>query len=143
MSNETHSFIQRYSLLILVIGIVILLVGVVNIGLNASFVNRAAVSEGTVLRVSYDPGMYDSAHYDTTVEFMTSEGQLVRFEQPFEETNVGDKVKVLYNPSNPSEARIYGNWQFWGWWSLITVTAVVVIFVGLWGCLSKRKSHSE
>ena len=119
--------------------------GVINIALNASFVNRASVAEGTVLEVKYSPPVAenDEGHYLTTVEFITNEGQLVRFEQPFEVTHAGDTVKVLYNPSNPSEVRIYGVWQFWGWWSLIVAVGLVVFFVGLWGWLSKRKSQRE
>jgi hypothetical protein len=145
MSNETGTLIQKYSLIIVVIGIAILLVGVIKLGLNASFVNRAVATEGTVLEVVYrSPEVeYDVGDYMTKVEFRTSEGQLIRFTQPFSEVHVGDTVQVLYNLSNPSEVRIYGAWQFWGWWTLIASNGAVIFIIGLWGWLGRRKLQKE
>jgi hypothetical protein len=129
---------------ILIFGVFLLVLGCTMPILNASSVNRMEVAEGTVLKVSYVAGYYGAPdYYDTKVEFLTSEGQSVQFRDSNDETNVGDKVKVVYNPSKPSEARIYRYQLFWGWWPPVVFVGAVLFILGLWGWLSELKSQKK
>ena len=151
MSGEGRSLlkdrIRKRYLFFLIPGILLLLLGLVTIALNASFVNRAMATEGIVVEVEVvhaPPKWGNDVDYNVIVEFRTTKGLLVRLEEKdFFKTYVGDKVKVFYNPSNPFEAMIYTAWWFWGAWSLIAFLGAASFVAGLWGWLSKRKSQRE
>ncbi len=150
MSNETRSSIKdrirgRY-LFLLIPGILFLLLGLVTIALTIYFVNSAVATEGTVVEAWSVPSgsLYkDSYDYYAKVEFRTSGGKLVRFEEKYFIAHVGDKVKVLYDPSNQFEPRVYTVWWFWGVWSLLAAFGAACFVAGLWGWISKRKLQKE
>lgn len=139
--EEKESGMGYKPIIILVIGLFSLLVGGAKLILNGNFVSSAVATEGTVVGLSREVNVAPGGDFDTylIVEFRTSEGELVRFEDQGPPVAVGDKVDVLYNPVNPSQSRVKDFWKLWGWWLFaFGVGAAMVI----WG-ISRLRSKQE
>ena len=94
-----------------------------------SFINNSIVSEGVVIEYT-DTGSSDDEIASAVIEFITGDGEIIRFDDHYMSMpSKGDNVKVLYNPMNPSEARIYKWLSFWSWDVLmlgIGIPAIVI-----------------
>lgn len=148
MVNETRGSIRdRVSIvypLLLIPGALLLLSGLVAIYWYMSFENRGVITKGTVIEVEYVPvlSVEDSSYYNAIVEFRTTDGQLVRFKEKHYEAHVGNKVDVLYDPSNPSEVMVYSSGYMYIW-SILASFGAGFLFFALWGWLGKRKSQRQ
>ena len=107
-------------LVILIVGLFFLLVGGVKLAFTGIFISSAMSAEGTVIELSREVNVAPGGDFDTylIVEFHTNEGQLVSFKDDGPAVDVGDKVEVLYDPANPSQARVRDFWKLWGWFLL-------------------------
>lgn len=119
--------------------------GVYFIVMNINFMNRTVATEGIVVQHRILPSTddYGTHDYISVVEFRTSEGELITFEDGSVDVSIGKKVKVRYDPSNPSDARIYSVSNYWVLPSIFAVGSAVLFIIGLWGWFSKRKSERE
>ena len=148
MSIETmSSFRDRTSTvynLLLIPGAFLLIVGLVAIYWYISFESVGVVTEGTVVEVEFEPSLSieSSGYYNAIVEFRTNEGQLVRFKEKNFKTYVGNKIKVLYDPSNPSEAMMYSTLYIWIW-TILSSFGAGFLGLGLWGWVNKLKSQRK
>jgi hypothetical protein len=147
--DETQRDVKNYPFIFVIGGILFLLGGMAQIAINISFMNRIVAAEGTVVEISYQPHVpifdQDNKEYDESyiIEFRTTEGQSITFQDGNVNVSIGDKVKVLYYPSKPSDARIYTVSNFWVWPTLMALVGAMIFIMGLWGWISKRKSQRE
>jgi len=125
-------------IVMLLCGLFCLLLTGVKLTSTAIHVNNALVTDGIVTGISREANVAGN-DFDTylMVEFSTSESELVRFKDIGPPVDIGDKVEVLYNPVNPSDARIRDFWQLWGWWSLYFGVSAGMTIWGLTKLLSK------
>lgn len=128
---------------IIIAGIFFFVFGVCFIVGNINFMNRTVATEGTVVQHKILPSTddYGTHDYISVVEFRTSEGELITFEDGL--VSVGQKVQVRYNPSSPSNARIYTISNFWIGPSLCAVISAWLLIFVLWSRFSKSKSDRE
>jgi hypothetical protein len=93
-----------------------------------SFINNSVVTEGIV--VGYKETNDEDDIASAIIEFNTRDGETIRFDDHYLSTPSKDEeVKVLYNPTNPSEARIYKWLSLWSWDVLmlgIGIPAIVI-----------------
>lgn len=136
--RETGNGYQYIGLLL--VGIVFVLVSGVKLTLTGIHTNNAVATEGTVIGVSKEVNVASGGDLDTylTVEFSTGDGELIQFKDRGPSAVVGDKVEVLYNPENQSEARIRDFWQLWGVLSLFLVGGAAIIGWSLCKIISNR-----
>jgi hypothetical protein len=101
----------------------LLLIGVLTVGFGVHwtyvrmrFAKTALMAHGRVVDIKY--GMMTSGflgaigstgtrdRYQAVIEFTTKKGELISFRPPASgiEPNLDERVEVLYNPENPSEA---------------------------------------
>ncbi len=106
-------------------GIAFSILGVKALVNSRHFLANATAATGTVTdihRVIQD----NEPSYYPIVEFVTLRERVVRFEA--DESNadlqVGDSIKILYDPANPQEARVDTWFSRWG-------GAIVMLCVGL------------
>ena len=131
----------------IILGIPFLVFSTYSLLMSVNFVNRTVATEGTVVQHRILPGTddYGTHDYIPVVEFRTNEGQSITFEDGSVAISVGEKVQVRYNPSNPSDARIYSIINFWVGPSTFAVGSAVFSSIGLWGLINKftlkRKSR--
>ena len=148
VSQQSNTDIERESgngyqyIGLLVVGILFLLVSGIKLTSTGILVHNSLVTDGTVVNISREANVAGN-DFDTylTVEFGATEGELVRFKDKGPAVDVGDKVNILYNPANPSEARIRDSWQLWGVWSLFLGVGAVMALWGLIKLRSKRDAQ--
>jgi hypothetical protein len=123
--------------------IVVLLVGLpfLGIGLYEAYKSGRALQtygriEGTITGNSYiiDPEDNSGAYYPN-VTFQPEDSRPVRFTDGVgtypARYNVGDKVAVLYNPSDPSDARINSWFRLWTAPIILTIVGAAPLLVNL------------
>jgi Protein of unknown function (DUF3592) len=104
-----------------------------------SFLKGATATGGRVAAVVQEKRKR-TARYFTDVEFQTASGQRVQFrpvlstDQPAFE--VGEAVPVLYNPANPTAARVNEYWHLRFWPIFLLVVGGVMAFIGVWVVIS-------
>jgi hypothetical protein len=118
------------------IGILALAAGAVFTVLTARFVAGSERAEGTVVdRVRSVDEEDDSVSFYPVVRFTTAAGRTVRFESNVSTSDeIGDEVEVLYDPDDPTDARLSGFLNVWGFSLIfagigavfITVSAVIL-----------------
>jgi hypothetical protein len=114
-----------------VIGAVILIVGIVMLIRERSFLHGAETAEGTVIGTNptstTDSEGLSSMNYHAVVQF-TSAGKTVQFMDPLGTDpptyREGDTVKVRYDPSDPDHAQISSALRQWG------LSAFLIVFGG-------------
>ena len=148
MGIETmSSFRDRTSTVynfLLIPGAFLFILGLVGIYWYISFESVGVVTEGTVVEVGFEPSLSieSSGYYNAIVEFRTNEGQLVRFKEGDFKTYVGNKIKVLYDPSNPSKAMMYSTLYIWVW-SILASFGAGVLGLVVSGWVNKLKSQRK
>jgi len=133
----------RWLLLLASIGLLLLGVGIVAAGVHNLVDNLRPLSaasrraDGAVIRIeSVTSGSGSEQHtsYEPVVRFLTAREQVVVFTSSTGSShNVGDSVKVRYDPNHPDRARLDSVWdRVWG-----AVGAVVLLLCSLvvmyWG----------
>lgn len=110
---------QRFKIVFFTIaGVCLLLIGAFIAFYEQSFINRAAVAPGVVVRQDYG-----GSH--VTVGFTTAAGETIEYPQSVMNGGyeAGDRVEVLYDPQRPRTAAINTFGELRG-------TAVSVILIG-------------
>ena len=110
---------------------------------NLTFFLKAEAAEGTVseqFRRIDTSG--EDVHNDSwgRVKFITEDGRTITFEEPFD-PRVGHKVTVLYEASNPSNARMYQISQFWVGPGIWLPPGIALFVAGLRSWLKRVKSE--
>ncbi|NOZ23424.1 MAG: DUF3592 domain-containing protein [Planctomycetes bacterium] len=103
-----------------------------------AFIARAKSAEGTVTGFDRWEGsstdLSDDIKY-AVVTFTTSDGKEVRFKGPSQEWSssykTGDKVKVLYDPEKPDDAKIKSFMGLWFASSMLCGVGFCMVFVPL------------
>jgi hypothetical protein len=124
--------------LFLGVGVLIFVVGAV-IGVFAyRFIAGSEEADGTVidLKESYD-SQDDTTVYYPIVRFTTAEGRTVEFESNVSSSHdVGDRVEVLYDPDDPTDARLSGFFNLW--FGSLAFGAVGIGFVAIGAYIVRR-----
>jgi len=124
-------------IIIFFVGFIILVFCGVKITSLTNFYRNAESSYGIVLSERWVYGWPEVLAEEretrmVTVQFRTLDsGQWVNFEVGTDKLRLGEKVKVLYNPANPTQNEIEG-WRGYSWWYF--PIAVGIAFV-IWGFL--------
>jgi hypothetical protein len=96
---------------------------------NTAFLERAITTEGTVVDLVVNRSS-DSRSYSPVVEFVSQEGRLVEFVSQTgsnpPDYSRGERVGVLYLPSEPKQAKINDFFSLWG--GLLVVGGLGLIF---------------
>jgi len=112
----------------LLVGLPFLIIGLSEVYKAGQTVSGYAVAQGTVVDNVYRPFAEGGAAYTPVVEFPVSDGRLIPFTDGIgtipPEYEVGMHVKVLYDPNNVQEARVYS-------WKRIWFAPVFISFIGL------------
>ncbi|MFQ5933620.1 MAG: DUF3592 domain-containing protein [Dehalococcoidia bacterium] len=113
---------------------------------SRQFVNSSVRTVGTVVHVAEDSHI-GGWSYTFIIKFPTREGRIVQFKDSGEHEvrrasyleRVGDKVEILYNPMNPSDAKIKSFYWLWlgpviflSVGSLLTTMFAAMIVVPWW-----------
>lgn len=112
-----------------------------------SFLAEATKTEGTVVEIErYWSG--DSTSYRSVVQFTSQNGQAMEFVSAGSNRpsySKGQKVEVLYLPTDPQNAKISGFFSLWGGSSILGGTGGVFFLIGtgimLAGTLRRRKDE--
>ena len=97
------------------IGLLLTVIAVIIILYNIVYLISSQKTKGVVVRmVSFTGG--DSTKYSPVFQFKTTDGRTIEVEDSQASTpprfHVGEQVDVLYNPQNPSRARLGKNLFF-------------------------------
>ena len=116
---------------------------------NKSFVSEAILTEGTVVDLqrtrSSDSNSY---HYRPVVLFTIKTGESIEFisstgSNPASYTK-GEKVEVLYDPSDPQSARIKEFFSLWGTTVILgSMGAVFFLIGGIMLIVTRLKNRTE
>ena len=116
------------------IGVVLLIIGGLVTWHTVEFKSKAESAEGTVIEMQ--PRHSDgSTTYAPVVEFETAGGELVTYHSSSSSSppayDVGESVEVLYDPNDPSEAKI--NSFFNLWFLPLLLAGMGIVFGGIGG----------
>ena len=133
MANITHAFApktqQRIGSFLLILGVVLLVTAVWRLYIEATFIDLAIRTLGTVIAVSSNARI-------PTVEFASGSDSF-RFvpvsSDSFHHYAVGDSVSVLYLSSNPDVAKLN---QFLHLWSTSAAFLLGAVFAIIFGWLT-------
>jgi hypothetical protein len=140
------NFIRRLAALFLAVGLLALTGSGFWAVRTRAFLGRAEKAPGTV--VALEPTRSDrSTYYHPVVRFGLRSGQERTFRSHFGSNppshSVGETVEVLYDPDDPSDARIDSTFSRWG--GVMIFAAVGAIFGAIGGgiLLSRRASAAR
>ena len=133
-----------FAQVLLSIGLGLLVISGVMYLINAIFISRAELVDGTVtlINTSFDSD-YNSTTYCPLVRYITKAGQTLTYDSDVcsspADYKVGDQVQVYYDPQNPGKAQIKNFWS--QYLQSITMGGLGLPFVGLGALLliSSRK----
>ena len=98
-------------------------------------VNTLVAARGTVVDNVWQAFAHGGAAYVPVVEYQTRGGRVVRFTDGIgtypAEYEVGAEVKVLYNPEDVQNARIYSWKRIWFAPTLITSIGMIPLLIGV------------
>ena len=102
----------------MILGVGALCYGLFWLTQTVTFVMRAESAPGTVVRLIEGRGRRGRTMYQPVVSFQTQPGAAVSFTGAVASSgmgsyNVGDRVRVLYNPAHPAEATIASFTDVW------------------------------
>jgi len=116
---------------------------------NVSFIESATETEGTVTElVQSRSSDNNSYYYKPVVRFNTSDGQIVEFMSSTGSNpasySVGEKVTILYLPSDPQNAKIKGYFSLYGAAVIVGGIGSAFFLVGLtFFIVTKLKNKKE
>jgi len=112
-----------------------------------SFLESAIVANGEVIELVRRNSTNSSSTYSPRIHFKTQSGETIEFTSSSSSNpasySKGEKVEILYLPSNPKDARINGFFSLWGLEAifggigLVFLLVLMAIIVFPW--LSRRK----
>jgi hypothetical protein len=113
------AWVTKVGYLLAVIGVGLLTAAALTYVSKSKFVDRAVRADGTVVDVEVkssrsSDGTRSTSRYPV-VEFQARNEQRVRFTSSTTEsnTNIGDRVTVLYDPAKPTDASLSGFGNLW------------------------------
>ena len=117
----------------LAIGVVVLIVGAVMFVLTVRFVAEAEHATGTVVDLSRRSNSEGTVLFYPVVRFVTANGETIEFvsssgSAPALESP-GDRVEVLYDPDDPSHAKLSGLFHLWFGPAILSVLSACFITV--------------
>jgi Protein of unknown function (DUF3592) len=131
--------------LLLLAGLVFLSVATKTWVDSRHFLATAVSTRGDVVDivevVTQRSGEADQYHYEPVVRFLTPQEEVVEFQADEsidrKKVRVGDQIRILYDPENPSEARLDSALSRWGWSAIFLAFGIVFTTIG--GILLYRK----
>jgi hypothetical protein len=101
----------------LAVGVVALIVGAVLLVRTVQFVAEAEHATGTVVDMSRERDSEGDVSFHPVVRFRTAQGDTIVFVSSYGSSSPsespGDRVEVLYDPDDPSDAKLSGLFQVW------------------------------
>jgi hypothetical protein len=101
----------------LAVGVVALIVGAVWLVRTVQFVAEAEHATGTVVDMSRERDSEGDVSFHPVVRFRTAQGDTIVFVSSYGSSSPsespGDRVEVLYDPDDPSDAKLSGLFQVW------------------------------
>jgi hypothetical protein len=131
---------QLFGLLFNGIGVILVIIGLVQLAGTAIFLGNARSASGTVTdyeRVQNQIAFLEGTGYlyYPVVEFRAPGGEMIAFSSPSgrpeKAYEVGSTVRVLYNPSDAARARIDAFWSIWGRTVVFAGLGVLFFIIGL------------
>ena len=100
---------------------------------TASFLDRSATAQGTVVELIRSRSS-DSTSYYPVVQFRAASGREIEFQSNSGSNppsyNRGAQVTVLYEPANPEDAKIDGFFSLWGGTLIVGILGAVFGLIG-------------
>jgi Protein of unknown function (DUF3592) len=114
---------------VMLLGVVLVGVGIKSLVDTRRFLTTAEVAQGVVVRVEINT--LDRMNERVFVEFVTAREQVAQFVADDGSLQVGESVRLLYDPANPENARL----DNWGnrWAGFLAPTGAGLILVVLNG----------
>ena len=142
------------------IGIALLAGGAVYVFVILSFTDRAVHAEGQVVKMDtvrnaapfMDQVEGSGVIYYPVVRFKTQDGKAVDFRaasgSQHPAYSIGDRVPVMYDPSNPKDSRIDTVWGVWGAPLILLGIGAVFLMLGFlapfgFGNMPRRLSRDD
>jgi hypothetical protein len=131
---KTALLVNLLIALSVIAGLAAVVYGGVLLAGDRSFAARAVGAEGTVVAVQAGEATFSTDGSDTSIpytdariSFVTSGGRRVEFEsgETSGSRSVGDRVRVLYEPASPSDARLGSLRDVWSVGSSLTVVGLL------------------
>jgi hypothetical protein len=137
--------ISRIAYIFLVIGLAMLAGAAYWASRVDQFARGASHAPGTVIKLEHSRSSSSTSYYPV-VRYRTAAGQEITFRSSFGSNPpshaVGEAVEVLYNESDPSDARIKSFFALWGGAAIIGSIGAVFALVG-GGILYWRRRAAE
>jgi Protein of unknown function (DUF3592) len=113
-SDLTHWLLRAF----VAIGVVVLISGAVLLVRAAQFVRTAEHATGAVVAVSRETDSDGEVSFYPVVRFTTADGKQIQFKSSSGSSSpshkAGENVDVLYDPDDPSDAKLSGFFDLWG-----------------------------
>lgn len=109
------------------------------------FLKTAQTTEGTVQELVYSRSKKGSGTYHPVVAFEASDGKHYTFHSDMGTNppsyNVGERVEVRYNPTNPYDAMLTGFWSMWGLIAIFGGLGTIFSSIGLGVIIGKIRKN--
>jgi hypothetical protein len=140
-----NNSLARTAHLFLVVGLALLAGAVYWASRVEQFARGASIAHGTVIQLEHSRSSNSSSYYPV-VKYRTAAGREATFRSSFGSNPpshaVGEAVVVLYDESDPSDARIRSFFSLWGGATLVGSIGAVFALVG-GGMLYGRRRAAE
>jgi hypothetical protein len=118
---------HKFNYVAIVVGVCITIWTLFSLSEELAFVNSSVVTQGTVVKLDY-------GERHPQISFVTKAGVRVAFPGSFVSAEVGDNVRVRYNPNNPrASAEIDSFYNLWLETIISAVFAISFLCAGLTG----------
>jgi len=117
------------------VGLPVIITGLIGVSKSSSYYGSCGNAEGIVVNNEYKKETKNSVSYRPVVMFFTPDGTKIHFtdlvDTFYEEYRTGDKVAVLYPPSDPANARINSWMRIWFEHAFIIGAGFMIIAAGI------------
>jgi hypothetical protein len=119
------------------VALILLAIGTIPVMRTLLFLRTAEETTGTIVELREGQG--EGPIFQAVVEFKTHEGQTIRWTQPGWRSrfpgNVGDEIRMKYNPQNPNRARTADMHSTWVFGVVFSSFGLLLGAIGLWRIL--------
>jgi len=125
---------HKGSWIIIIIGIIIMASGVPSALQKLAYVSKTKIVSGTIVRTA-ETDFRNSHYYIPIVDFTALDGQTQEFKSKTMDSpakyKIGDKVDVIYDPANPTDAEINYPLNIWSEPGSTAIIGLLFIFIGI------------
>jgi len=118
----------------LLLGIGLLITSIIIIRNRLAFIRQGEKTIATVITVKKEKDSDGGSTYRPVFRFKTSSGQEMTFESPYTSSpaayEVGEDATLTYDPSDPSNVKIYSYFGVFGLAAILMALAMALIVIG-------------